>query len=313
MSFTPRYTMPDPSSNYYDAWNRFYWMDISPYGGNCTGYAYGRSNEIAGRSLYNEFYITGPDGNAKNWIYNTWPDYTHTSGSIDLQLGDILVWGCGTFGHVEVVEAINGNQITTSYSVWGETYGTSQKFATRTISKPSWGSDLGYWVDNNGTTHYYSNCFIGYIHNKYADVGPTPEPETPRGSFSPSSASSSIDENSDSVTRSFDITILGMPVSAYCTGSFSLDGCTMVSQTGWSYSFYIGEDGNTYGKAEKTITVRYDRESNDAYSTTKTIRYTDSFTTGSVNIPATWNISVAKKKSGAVLFLQWDGAYAQIL
>ena len=179
MSFTPRYTMPDPSDVYYSTWDRFYWLDISPYGGNCTGYAYGRFGECAGRNIYNDFYIIGLGGNtdAQNWIYNTWPDQTVTSGSIDLQLGDILVYG-GNFGHVEIVEAISGNSITTSYSVWASSYSNSLKFGVRTINKPTWGSALGDIEHNDGTHTYYSGSpFIGYIHNKYIEPGP--EPPTP--------------------------------------------------------------------------------------------------------------------------------------
>lgn len=71
MSFTPRYTKPDPDSAYYSTYNRFYWLDVEPYGGNCTGYAYGRFNEIAERSLYNDFYITHSPSNAKYWTENT--------------------------------------------------------------------------------------------------------------------------------------------------------------------------------------------------------------------------------------------------
>lgn len=136
MAFVPRYTKPDPNSDYYSTYNRFSWLNVAPYGGNCTGYAYGRSNEIAQRSLYNEFYITQSPGNASQWIYNSWPQYTHTSGTIDLHLGDILVWGGGRFGHVEIVEAISGTNVTCSGSVWGQTYGSSREFYTRTITYP---------------------------------------------------------------------------------------------------------------------------------------------------------------------------------
>ena len=175
MSFTPRYTKPSESDPYYSTWDRFYWMDIAPNGGNCTGYAYGRCGECAGQNLYNDFYITGYNGNtdAQNWIYNTWPDQTVTSGDIDIQLGDILVWG-GVYGHVEIVEAINGNTLTLSYSVWASTYANSLEFGTRQISMPSWGSAMGTLARNDGTSYTYTNPFIGYIHNKYID--PTPEP-----------------------------------------------------------------------------------------------------------------------------------------
>lgn len=270
--------------------------------GNCTWWCWGRCLEANGTELSLHL------GDAKNWYDNYSGSKSRNADNI--QPGDIIVFTDSDAGHVQFVEQVSGNTVYISQSaystrsVWN---GMSCLVTSYSKNEIYQGNSLDMYK-NLGSAYY--ETVVGVLHTGEA---PTPEPETPRGSFSPSSASSSIDENSDSVTRSFDITILGMPVSAYCTGSFSLDGCTMVSQTGWNYSFYTGQDGNTYGKAEKTITVRYNRESNDAYSTTKTIRYTDTFTTGSVNIPATWSISVAKKKSGAVLFLQWDGGYAQIL
>lgn len=174
--FVPRTTQPDPTDSYYSTWDRFYWLDTAPYGGNCTGYAYGRFGECAGQNLYNDFYITGYNGNtnAKYWMYNTWPDQTVTSGSIDLKLGDILIWGGGTYGHVEVVEALRSTELDVSYSVWGDTYGTSKVFGIRTIPYPTWGSYMGAWVDNNGDPHNYTNGFAGYIHNKYITPAPTP-------------------------------------------------------------------------------------------------------------------------------------------
>lgn len=308
-NWTPRTTAP----SYSGTPNPYYWPSGSQ--GECVWYCYYRALEG-----YGDWYLSGSDiigyypcwrtgsgssgspgfSDAKNWpqhYRDPWVYYDRYSGR-DPVPGDVIIF-TGTAGHNAMIESVvSGGYMVSDYNL-SSYHGFGYRF---------WDGS-SRMSGNNGVTGDY----IGFLHRSDAGPGPTPEPETPRGSFSPSSASSSIDENSDSVTRSFDITILGMPVSAYCTGSFSLDGCTMVSQTGWSYSFYTGQDGNTYGKAEKTITVRYNRESNDAYSTTKTIRYTDSFTTGSVNIPATWSISVAKKKSGVILFLQWDGGYAQIL
>jgi surface antigen len=168
MSFTPRTTIPDPYSQEYDAWNRYGWLLVYPQG-NCTGYAYGRMNECAGQSLYNDFYCTQPPRNARDWIYNTWPDQTFTSGAIDIHLGDVLVYGAGTYGHVEVVEKISadGTKLTTSYSIYSSSYSTAQRFATRVIDYPTWTSELGTWIDNSGNSHTYTNPFIGYIHNKY--------------------------------------------------------------------------------------------------------------------------------------------------
>lgn len=172
MAFTPRLTAPTDLSTWYGSYNS--WNRFSSYGtiGNCTWYAYGRTGEIAGINIYDDFYITQAPGHGKYWIYNTWPEQTHTSGAIELELGDILVWGGGKYGHVEVVEAINGSNITTSYSINGETWADGMYFNTRTITIPTWGSYLGRVDYNDGSYANLTNTFIGYIHNKYYDPSP---------------------------------------------------------------------------------------------------------------------------------------------
>lgn len=314
MAFVPRYTKPDPSSVYYSTWNRFPWLNIAPYGGNCPGYAYGRSNEIAGKSLYDEFIITEPPGHGKQWIYNTWPSYTHTSGAIDLKLGDILVWGGGTYGHVEVVEAINGNQITTSYSIWGPTYGTSREFGVRTITKPTWGSYLGIWIDNDGNSHDYTNTFIGYIHNPYAEdePGPTPEPVEPEISISPSSYTKTMGPEEDYVDFTFNIEIAGIPTGESVSGGNTYPGLSRVANTGWSYTSYV-VDGVIYRRAIKSQTLRYERESNGEYSVTKHMYFNLTFSNGSIHTDTPMAINVEKKKLNGILMLEWDGSYVQIL
>ena len=179
MTFTPRTTAPTDLSTWYGSYNA--WNHFSSYGrGNCTWYAYGRTSEIANRNLYNDFHNFGGNGDAKYWIINSWQDYTYTSGSIDIHLGDILIYGsAGGSGHVEVVEAISGNDVMTSYSVYGDTYGTATYFRNRTISMPTWSSTLGTVIDNDGNSHTWGNPFIGYIHNKYLDEPEPPTPPTP--------------------------------------------------------------------------------------------------------------------------------------
>lgn len=313
MAFTPRYTKPDPNSAYYSTYDRFYWLDVEPYGGNCTGYAYGRFNECAGRSLYSEFYITHSPADAKYWIYNTWPDQTYTSGTIDLHLGDILVWGSATgFGHVEVVEAINGSTITTSGSIWGSTYGTSMEFYTRTISYPSWNTAMGRIYHNDGSYTDYGNPFIGYIHNKYVEPGPGPEPEEPTIYISPSSYTKTMGAEEDYVDFPFTITIEGIPVGESASGGNTYPGLSRVANTGWSYSSYV-VDGVIYQRATKSQTLRYTRESDGEYSVTKHMYFNLTFSNGSINSDTRMAINVEKKKPKGVLFLEWDGATVMIL
>lgn len=182
MSFTPRYTQPTDLSTWYGSYNAY--NRYSSYSnGNCTWYAYGRTGEIAGENgtpnIYSDFRITAGNGDGKYWIYNTWPECTFTSGNIDIQAGDILVYGSSTgSGHVEVVESVGSGSIRTSYSVYGDTWAQATYFNTRTIAYPTWSSTMGTVIDNSGQPHTYSNPFIGYIHNKYIvqPVPPQPEP-----------------------------------------------------------------------------------------------------------------------------------------
>lgn len=298
MAFSPRYSKPDPNDPYYSTYDRFYWLDISPYGGNCTGYAYGRFNEVADRSLWNEFYIIG-NADAKNWINNSWPDQTHTSGTIDIHLGDILVWGSDSgFGHVENVEAINGNTITTSGSIWGSTYGTSMEFYTRDITYPSWGSSMGRIYHNDGGYTDYGNPFVGYIHNKYADPGPGPTPsEDLEITISPSSYSVTMSGAQTYVDFTYDITITGIPEDETVSGGNTYPGLSRVYNTGWSYSDYT-VSGVTYRRATKTQTLRYGREQDTAYTTTKHMYFNLSFDTGTIDTDTPMYINVQATGGG---------------
>ena len=307
MAFTPRYSKPNPDNPYYSTYDRFYWLDVEPYGGNCTGYAYGRFNEVAGRSLYNEFYITHYPADAKYWIYNTWPDQTYTSGTVDIHLGDILVWGSSSgFGHVENVEAINGNTITTSGSIWGSTYGSSTEFYTRTITYPNWGSTMGTIVHNDGRSSYYGNPFIGYIHNKYVEPGPGPGP-TPAEDLDigidPGSYSVTMSPYQDYVDFTFDIVITGVPDGETVSGGNTYPGLVRVYNTGWSYSDYT-VSGVTYRRASKTQTLRYYREQDTAYSITKHMYFEMSFSTGSIDTDTPMYIDVQTKagRDNAVIY-----------
>lgn len=293
MAFTPRYTQPTDLSTWYGSYNSY--NRYSSYGneGNCTWYAYGRTGEIANRNIYNEFYITQAPGNGKDWIYNTWPSYTHTSGPIDIQLGDILVWGGGTYGHVEVVEAINGNTLTTSYSISGSTWASSRYFATRNITTPSWGSYLGTVEYNDGSTAYLTNTFIGYIHNPYAyptPPGPTPT-EDLEITISPSGYTKTMSSSETYVDFPFTITITGIPDGETVSGGNTYPGLNRVANTGWSYTDYT-IDGTTYRSATKSQTLRYNREYDYSYSVTKHMYFNLSFETGTISTDTLMYISV---------------------
>ena len=295
MAFTPRTTVPTDLSTWYGSYNS--WNRYSSFGdGNCTWYAYGRTGEIANRNIYNEFYITQSPGNGKDWIYNTWQNYTHTSGTIDLHLGDILVWGGGTYGHVEVVEGISGNSITTSYSIAGTTWANSMYFGTRVITKPSWGSYLGTVYHNDGSSSYLTNTFIGYIHNPYVNGGGGGG-ETPTVSVSPSSANGVISSTDDYIDFNFTITVSGIPENEDATNGFSFSNCYRYQYTtGWIYTTYTS-GGNTYKTATRSLIVRYDRQHDYAYSDTAYMYWNKTFSNGSVSSSTKMTITIQEKET----------------
>jgi len=184
MSFKPRLTAPTDFNTYYGSWNKYNRFPRDH--GNCTWYAYGRTGEIANQNIYNDFYITQSPGNGKDWVYNTWQQYTITPDDpLEIKLGDILVWGGGTYGHVEVVEQILNNTYTISYSIAGDTEASSLYWGLRYLPKNlAWGDYLGQVEHNDGSTTYLYNTLIGVIHNKYASEEP-PIPPTPTGSIIP--------------------------------------------------------------------------------------------------------------------------------
>lgn len=138
-SFTPRLSAPSSSNAYYySSKNPFY---AAGYGmPNCTAYAYGRAYEILG---YDPALNTG---DAKYW-YNNNGGYPHgdtySRGSTP-KLGSVACWGGsaadGYYGHVAIVEAISGDNVTISESIYG---GTNWK--TRTLNRYSMGTNFqGY-------------------------------------------------------------------------------------------------------------------------------------------------------------------------
>ena len=98
---------------------------------NCVGYAWGRWREILGRRP------NLSTGNAENWYGHTSDGYKRGKSP---KLGAVICWRSGIagkssdgYGHVMVVEAINGNKITCS----GSDY-SGRRFYTKEISGPAY-------------------------------------------------------------------------------------------------------------------------------------------------------------------------------
>lgn len=140
-NFTPRLSAPSSNDwHYYSSSNPFY---AAGYGmPNCTAYAYGRAYEILGHD-------PGLNtGNAMYWYSNN-GGYPHGDSYVrgsNPKLGAVACWGGtsanGYCGHVAVVEAISGDNVTISESIYG-----GSNWKTRTLNRYSMG-----------------NAFQGYIY-----------------------------------------------------------------------------------------------------------------------------------------------------
>lgn len=320
MAFIPRLTAPTNFSSYYTerripveptgtetGWQYFYsgdytYTNTGAHTGNCTWFAMGRSAEIANRNLYSEFRgsYDAQDWNSI-WIGNP----AITSGTIEYKLGDILVYSTssGTSGHVEIVEEINGNVLTISYSAYSSstpqsTYGTF--FNTRKRTKLNFGDTASLtsqpesaYIRNNGSTYYMTNEYlIGVIHNPYAEQEPSTEDL--EINITPSSYSVIMDSSEDFKDFTYDIVISGIPSNQVVSGGNTYPDLTRVYNTGWSYTDYtIG--GTTYRRATKTQTLRYTREYNYAYNTTKYMYFNLSYSTGTISTTTPMYIDVKAK------------------
>lgn len=140
--FTPRYSAPSRSDSVFYAGNPFF---QAGYGmPNCTAYAYGRAWEILG----NQPNLSR--GNAGQWWnYNKNGGY-YEYGSTP-RLGAVACWDKydSNQGHVAVVEAVDGNQVTIS-----ESHYNGVNFDTR--------------VRNADMSNYLTNMrFLGYIYRRF--------------------------------------------------------------------------------------------------------------------------------------------------
>lgn len=312
MAFTPRLTAPTSFGTYYTErrippngdetyWQYFYSGEpdyatyTPPRTGNCTWYAMGRSAEIANRNLFSEF---KGSYEAQDWATIWKNNDAITSGYIDYKLGDILIYANAdkTLGHVEVIEEINGNVLTISYSAYSGSNPQSEYacfFGVRKRKKMTWGdpaSDVNdsrsAFTRNNGNQYFLTNEFLtGVIHNPYADQDPSPTPTDTELTIyiSPSHYDSIMRENANYLDFRFDITISGIPNGETVSGGNTWDEpLYRVQNTRWSYTDYY-VNGVTYRRATKTQTLRYDREHNYAYGGTLRMYFNITKSTGTIN------------------------------
>lgn len=271
------------------------------YNGNCTWWCWGRLNQTMGTSLPNM-------GDGKDWYDNYSGDKDRNANNI--QPGDIIVLTDNDAGHVMFVEKVDGNTITISQSAYStRSVWSGMACLVTTFSKSDiyQGNSINMYKDLD--TAYYQEV-IGVIHT--GEAGPTPEPVEPEISIVPSSYSVTMSAEEDYVDFPYDITISGIPTGESVSGGNTYPGLSRVANTGWSYSSYV-VDGVIYRRATKSQTLRYERESNGEYVTTKHMYFNLTFSNGSINTDTPMTITVEKKKAKGILMLEWDGGNVQIL
>lgn len=144
--FTPRLEAPEDSNPYYYSDLNPYYRDPSLRMPNCTTYAWGRAYEILG----SEPRLS--TGNGRDYYtYNDGYEHNKTTPKV----GAIACWDFGTWGHVAVVEKIEGNRVTLSESDY------VQQISFRTVTM------------NADSSDYYSG-FQGYIYIGDFEDGRTP-------------------------------------------------------------------------------------------------------------------------------------------
>ena len=273
------------------------------YNGNCTWWCWGRLNQTMGTSLPNM-------GDAKDW-YDNYSGVKYRNAN-NIQPGDIIVFTDNDAGHVMFVEKVDGNTITISQSAYStRAVWSGMACLVTTFSKSDiyQGNSINMYKDLDSA--YYQEV-VGVIHTGEDGPGPTPEPVEPEITILPSSYSATMGSEEDYVDFPFDITIAGIPNGESASGGNTYPGLIRVANTGWSYSSYV-VDGVTYRRATKSQTLRYERESDGEYVTTKHMYFNMTFSNGSINTDTPMTITVEKKKAKGILMLEWDGGNVQIL
>ena len=164
-AYTPRTTAPAKD-------NKYYYSSINPfypnYGlPNCTCYAYGRAYELLG------YDPKLPTGNAENW----YPKVAANKKGQTPKLGAIACWeGTGStypYGHVAVVEAINGSKITVSESNYGgELFKLRKDINPNTVFSSIDYVFQGYiYVLEDEPVHSYANIDAGTYYIKNNSTG----------------------------------------------------------------------------------------------------------------------------------------------
>ena len=300
-------------------WNPAYNPDAR-YGtclADCTCLAYGRCLEegCRGPVPYTADWSLPAANNWHNRLTNGWTAEPWSTYRSSVKPGDIIEWVEGW--HVAVVETVSGSNIYCSSSLYTGDHGRafwpvgSTNYDTRTPGvMGSTMQDVSNWMLANYSWRFYeyvnvdtiSNTRLGdqpdyVLVNPDSGGGPTPpgpQTETLQITITPASYSSTMDYDQDSLDFTFNIVISGIPAGETVSGGNTYPDLTRVANTGWSYVGYT-VDGVLYRRATKQQTLRYFREYNVAYTTTKHMYFNITKSTGSISTDTPMYINVKAK------------------
>lgn len=269
--------------------------------GNCTWWVCGRLREAMGKNIM--AYMNWRSPSADDW-YDAYTGTKHTSAS-SAHAGDIICFSGGTDGHVMFIEKIENGTVYISHSAWSyRTYWSG--YACRVNTYPVSSIYAGASIDMyKGTGNPYYVTVQGILHTGTdsptpPDPGYTIEPEI---TVYPSSYDSIMLSNEEYLDFAFNIIVTGIPAGYSASGNNTYPGLSRVANTGWSYTDYTGSDGNTYRRATKSQTLRYEREFNSNYTTTKYMYFSFSYPNGSASSTTPMRIRVdAKPTPSKIMF-----------
>ena len=325
MSWNPRTT--NAGLEYGGTAHDFYWnISYNPDArystclADCTCLAYGRCLEEGCRGPVPYSYEWSLPG-ANSWhnkLINGWTAESWSTYRNSVKPGDIIEWVEGY--HVAVVEAVSGSTIYCSSSLYTGDHGRafwpvgSGNFDTRTPGvMGSTMQDVSTWMLANYSWRFYEYVTVDTLSNvRLADqpdwvlvnpdsgggpAPPTPTEENLSITITPSSYSSTMQYDQDALDFTFNIVITGIPNGETVSGGNTYPDLVRVANTGWSYTNYV-VNGVTYRRAQKQQTLRYYREYNIAYTTTKHMYYNITKSTGTISTDTPMYINVKAKGIG---------------
>ena len=293
---------------------------------DCTCLAYGRCLEegCRGPVPYSSEWSLPSASSWHSRLTNGWIAKTYSVYYASAKPGDIVEWSSGN--HVAVIEAVSGGTLYVSSSLYtgdnGSAYAIpgdpSSGYSQRThATMGNTLQDVSNWMIANYEWRFYeyrtadfiSNTRLGGTQPDYILVNPDsgggPTPPTPTEenlsiTITPSSYSKTLTYDQDALDFTFNIVITGIPNGEGVSGGNTYPDLVRVANTGWSYTDYV-VNGVTYRRGEKNQTLRYYREYNTAYTTTKHMYFNITKSTGTISTDTPMYINVEAKGIGPAL------------